>query len=139
MAIYVNTNTQSIFAQRALSGNTFNLQKSIEKLSTGYRINRASDDAAGLSISEKLTSQIKGLEKAEQNIGDGISMLQTAEGSLSIIQDNLQRIRELVVQASNDTNSRNELNAIQREINARVTTIDDIATDTEFNNIALLD
>jgi flagellin len=139
MAIYVNTNVQSIFAQRALGGNTFNLQKSIEKLSTGYRINRASDDAAGLSISEKLTSQIRGLEKAEQNIGDGISMVQTAEGALSIVQDNVQRIRELVVQGLNGTNSANELDAIQREINARIGTIDDISTDTEFNGLALLD
>ena len=139
MAIYVNTNTQSIFAQRALGGNTFNLQKNIEKLSTGFRINRAADDAAGLSISEKLTSQIRGLEKAEQNIGDGISMVQTAEGALSIVQDNLQRIRELVVQASNGTNSDNELDAIQREINARIGTIADIGTDTEFNGLALLD
>ena len=139
MAIYVNTNTQSIFAQRSLGSNTMGLQRNIEKLSTGFRINRAADDAAGLSISEKLTSQIRGLEKAEQNIGDGISMVQTAEGSLSIVQDNLQRIRELVVQASNGTNSRNELNAIQREINARITTIEDIGDDTEFNGIALLD
>ena len=138
MSIYVNTNTQSIFAQRALGTNTMDLQKSIEKLSTGYRINRAADDAAGLSISEKLTSQIRGLEKAEQNIGDGISLVQTAEGALSIVQDNLQRIRELVVQAENGTNSRNELNAIQREINARVNTIDDISTETEFNNISLI-
>jgi flagellin len=138
MAIYVNTNVQSIFAQRALGGNTFDLQKSIEKLSTGYRINRASDDAAGLSISEKLTSQIRGLEKAEQNIGDGISMVQTAEGALSIVQDNVQRIRELVVQGLNGTNSANELDAIQREINARVGTIRDIGTDTEFNGLSLL-
>jgi flagellin len=139
MAIYVNTNVQSIFAQRALGGNTFDLQKSIEKLSTGYRINRASDDAAGLSISEKLTSQIRGLEKAEQNIGDGISMVQTAEGALSIVQDNLQRIRELAVQAANGTNSQNELNAIQREVNARIQTIDDVAGESEFNGINLLD
>ena len=138
MSIYVNTNVQSIFAQRALGGNTFNLQKSIEKLSTGYRINRASDDAAGLSISEKLTSQIRGLEKAEQNIGDGISMVQTAEGALSIVQDNVQRIRELMVQGANGTNSENELAAIQREINARVTTVADITAATEFNNKTLL-
>ena len=115
------------------------MQRSIEKLSTGYRINRASDDAAGLSISEKLTSQIRGLAKAEQNIGDGISLVQTAEGALSIVQDNVQRIRELVVQGENGTNSANELDALQREINARVTTIGDIATATEFNNISLLD
>jgi flagellin len=138
MGIYVNTNTQSVFAQRALSGNTFGLQKNIEKLSTGFRINRASDDAAGLSISEKLTSQIRGLEKAEQNIGDGISLVQTAEGALGVIQDNVQRIRELTVQAANGTNSESELAAIQREVNARVTTIGDITTGTEFNNKTLL-
>ena len=138
MGIYVNTNTQSVFAQRALSGNTFGLQKNIEKLSTGFRINKAADDAAGLSISEKLTSQIRGLEKAEQNIGDGISLVQTAEGALGVIQDNVQRIRELTVQAANGTNSESELAAIQREINARVTTVADIIAVTEFNNKILL-
>ena len=139
MSIYVNTNAQSVFTQRALSQNTNSLQKNIERLSTGLRINRAADDAAGLSISEKLTSQIRGLEKAEQNIGDGISMLQTMEGGLGVVNDNLQRIRELVVQASNGTNSRNELNAIQREINSRVTTINDISDSTQFNGNVLLD
>ena len=139
MSIYVNTNAQSVFAQRALSQNTNGLQKNIERLSTGLRINRAADDAAGLSISEKLTSRIRGLEKAEQNIGDGISMLQTAEGALSVINDNLQRIRELAVQAGNGTNSENELAAIQREVNSRVTAISDITTATKFNGIALID
>jgi flagellin len=139
MPIYVNTNTQSVFAQRSLGNNTMGLQRNIEKLSTGFRINRAADDSAGLSISEKLTSQIRGLEKAEMNVGDGLSMVQTAEGALSIVQDNVQRIRELAVQAANGTNSANELDAIQREINARVNTIDDITTDTEFNGLALLD
>ena len=139
MPININTNTQSVFAQRALGGKTMGLQKNIEKLSAGFRINKAADDAAGLSISEKLTSQIRGLEKAEQNIGDGISMVQTAEGALGAIQDNVQRIRELVVQSSNGTNVRNELNAIQREINARVTTIEDIGDNTTFNGINLLD
>ena len=139
MSIYVNTNAQSVFAQRALSQNTNGLQKNIERLSTGLRINRAADDAAGLSISEKLTSQIRGLEKAEQNIGDGISMLQTAEGALSVVNDNLQRIRELAVQAGNGTNSENELAAIQREVNSRVTAISDITTATKFNGIALID
>ena len=139
MSIYVNTNAQSVFAQRALSQNTNGLQKNIERLSTGLRINRAADDAAGLSISEKLTSQIRGLEKAEQNIGDGISMIQTAEGALSVINDNLQRIRELAVQASNGTNSSNELDAIQREINSRVSAISSISSATKFNGISLID
>lgn len=138
MSIYVNTNTQSIFAQRALSKNTINMQKSIEKLSTGFRINRAGDDAAGLSISEKLTAQVKGLEKAKQNIGDGISLIQTAEGALGVIQDNMQRIRELFVQAVNGTNGEKEKAAIQREINERITAIDDIAKATKFNGNALL-
>ena len=139
MPVYVNTNVQSIFAQRALSKNTMQLQSDIEKLSTGFRINRAADDSAGLSISEKLTSQIRGLSQAEKNIGDGISMVQTAEGALGVIQDNVQRIRELMVQGENGTNSENELAAIQREINARVTTIGEITSATEFNGIALLD
>jgi flagellin len=138
MSIVVNTNIQSLFAQRALGKNTFNLQKSIEKLSTGSKINRAGDDAAGLGISEKLTAQIRGLEKAQQNVGDGISMVQTAEGSLSIVHDNLQRIRELVVQSQNGTNGDDERDSIQAEINKRVDTIDKVADATEFNSIKLL-
>jgi flagellin len=138
MPIIVNTNTQSLFAQRALGSNTTGLQKSIEKLSTGFRINRAGDDAAGLSISEKLTTQVRGLEKAKQNAGDGVSLIQTAEGALGVIQDNLQRIRELFVQATNGTNGENEKAAIQREINERVTTIDDIAKATKFNGNSLI-
>jgi flagellin len=138
MSITVNTNVQSLFAQRALSKNTLSLQKSIEKLSTGSKINKAADDAAGLGISEKLTAQIRGLEKAQQNVGDGISMVQTAEGSLSIVHDNLQRIRELVVQAKNGTNGDDELNSIQSEINKRVETIDSVAKSTKFNDKGLL-
>ena len=117
MGIVVNTNTQSLFAQRALRTNTRNLERNIERLSTGFRINRAADDAAGLSIANKLTTQTRGLEKAMQNASDGISLIQTAEGGLSVIQENLQRIRELVVQGVNGTNGENEKAAIQREIN----------------------
>jgi flagellin len=138
MALVVNTNTQSIFAQRALRNNTSGLERNIEHLSTGYRINRAADDAAGLSISNKLTTSIKGLEKAKQNAGDGISLIQTAEGGLQVIQDNIQRIRELFVQAINGTNGENERAAIQREINERIKTIDDIAKATKFNGNSLL-
>ena len=136
--LVVNTNTQSIFAQRALRKNTMNLQRNIEHLSTGYRINRAADDAAGLSIANKLTTSIRGLEKAKQNAGDGISLIQTVEGGLSVIQENLQRIRELVVQGINGTNGTNEKDALQREINERVNVIDDIANSTKFNGISLL-
>jgi len=114
------------------------LQRNIEHLSTGFRINRAADDAAGLSIANKLTTTIKGLEKAKQNAGDGISLIQTAEGGLQIIQDNLQRIRELTVQAVNGTNGVNEQNALQREINERIKVISDIASSTKFNGISLL-
>ena len=139
MALYVNTNIQSIFGQRALAKNTRALQRDTEKLSTGYRINRSADDAAGLSIVTRMSSQIRGVEQAVKNISDGISMVQTAEGSLSIIQENMQRIRELVVQAANGTNSENELAAMQREANARVQTISDITAETEFNGIYMLD
>ena len=137
-ALVVNTNTQSIFAQRALRKNTMGLQRNIEHLSTGFRINRAADDAAGLSIANKLTTTIKGLDKAKQNAGDGVSLIQTAEGGLSVIQENLQRIRELVVQGINGTNGTNEKDALQREINERVKVIDDIANSTKFNGISLL-
>jgi flagellin len=138
MSIIINTNIQSLFAQRALGRNTLNLQKSIEKLSTGSRINRASDDAAGLSISENLNSQIMGLEKARQNAGDGISFIQTAEGSLSVIQENLQRIRELVVQAKSETNGTTEIDSIQREVNERVKSIEEIALATKYNGNFLI-
>jgi len=138
MSIYVNTNVQSLFAQRALGSNTSNLQKSVEKLSTGLRINRAGDDAAGLSIAQKMTATIGGLGKAQQNASDGISLIQTAEGGLGVAQDNLQRVRELMVQASNGTNSANEVDAIQREINERVRVISDAAGQVQFNGISLL-
>jgi flagellin len=138
MGLVVNTNIQSLFAQRALSKNTYDMQRSIERLSTGFRINKAADDAAGLSISEKMTAEIKGLAKAKQNAADGISLIQTAEGALSVIQDNLQRIRELTVQGLNGTNSTEEADAIQREINERITTIDSIAKATKFNGITVL-
>ena len=138
MGITVNTNIQSLFAQRALARNTISLQKNTERLSTGLRINKAADDAAGLSISEKMTSEILGLRKAKQNALDGISLIQTTEGGLSIIQDNMQRIRELMVQAANGTNGSTELDAMQREINARIQTIGDIAGQTQYNGINLL-
>ena len=138
MSIYINTNIQSIFAQRALARNTNALGKNFEKLSSGLKINSAADDASGLSIANKLTSQIRGLSVAYQNAADGISLVQTAEGGLDIIQENLQRIRELMVQGANGTNGVNELNAIQREINQRIKVIDDISENTQFNGIDVL-
>jgi flagellin len=138
MQLTVNTNTQSLFAQRALRFNTGNLQGNIERLSTGYRINRAADDAAGLSIANKLTTRIRGLEQAGKNAADGISLIQTMEGGLSVVQENLQRIRELVVQGINGTNGPDEIDALQREINERVKIIDDIAQATKFNGTTLI-
>ena len=138
MGIVVNTNTQSLFAQRALRQNTGMVQKSIEKLSTGYRINRAGDDAAGLTISNKMTTLIRGMDQAKRNIGDGIGLISTIDGALGTVQDNLQRIRELTVQGLNGTNSNDERDAIQREINERVTAINDMGTQAQFNGVNLL-
>ena len=138
MGIVVNTNTQSLFAQRALRTNTNMVQKSIERLSTGYRINRAGDDAAGLSISQKMTMLIRGMDQAKRNISDGIGMISTIDGALGTVQDNLQRIRELTVQALNGTNSNDERDAIQREINERITAINDMGTQAQFNGVNLL-
>jgi len=138
MGLTVNTNVESIFAQRALRMNTADLRKSTEKLSTGYRINRAGDDAAGLSISDKMTMLIRGMDQAKRNIGDGIAMISTIDGALSTVQDNLQRVRELTVQAVNGTNSNDERDAIQREINERVQAIQDMGTLAQFNGVSLL-
>jgi flagellin len=138
MGIIVNTNTQSLFAQRALKSNTKMVQSSIEKLSTGSRINRAGDDAAGLFIAEKMTTLIRGMDQAQRNIGDGVAMIATMDGALGVVQDNLQRIRELTVQASNGTNGVDEKDAIQREINERITSIDNMGANATFNSISLL-
>ena len=139
MSIVINNNIASLIAQRNLGNNTSNLIKSIERLSSGYRINHASDDAAGLSISENLRSQIRGNSKAMNNIQDGINMLTIAEGGLSVIGENVQRVRELCVQAANDTNATSEKNAILSEINARIADIDRISKSAQFNKLSLLD
>jgi len=139
MSIVVNTNVSSILVQRSLQTATGSIQNSLEKLSTGYRINKAADDAAGLTISESLKSQARGAATAADNAQSGINLLQTAEGDLAIVQDNLQRIRDLTVQAANGTNGSAERTAIQAEVNQRVTEINRIAQSSQFNNIKLLD
>lgn len=139
MAIVVNNNVSSLIAQRNLAKNSASLTTSIEKLSSGYRINRAADDAAGLSISESLRGQIRGNNQAINNIQNGINLLQIAEGGLNVITDNIQRIRELCIQAANDTNATTERDAVLTEINARLADINRIAKSTKFNNINLLD
>ncbi|MBU6196784.1 MAG: flagellin FliC [Cyanobacteria bacterium REEB446] len=138
MGIIVNTNIQSLFAQRALRSSTKMVGSSIEKLSTGFRINRAGDDAAGLSIAQKMTTLIRGMDQAQRNIGDGIAMISTIDGALGVVQDNLQRIRELTVQALNGTNGSDEKDAIQREINERVISINDMGANATFNGVSLL-
>ena len=138
MPLVINTNVLSLNAQRHLGNNTNALAKSMEKLSSGFRINRASDDAAGLALSESLRTQIRGSEKALGNVQDGMNMLNVADGALQTIQDNLQRMRELTVQAANDTYSTAQRTAIATEINALISDIDRIANSTKFNNISLL-
>lgn len=123
----------------ALNNATNSLNKSLEKLASGFKINRASDDAAGLSIATKLTSEIMGRDSVSKNIGDGLSSLRTAGGGLDAIRGDLQRMRELSVQAANGTNSPDQLNAIQSEIDALKGNINDFAANTEFNGKNLLD
>lgn len=139
MSIVVNTNVSSILVQRSLQTSTGSIQDSLEKLSSGYRINKAADDAAGLTISEGLKSQARGAQTAADNAQSGINLMQTAEGDLAIIQDNLQRIRDLTVQAANGTNGTAERTAIQAEVDQRVTEINRLAKSSEFNSINLLD
>src|SRR5919202_4309869 len=116
MGMRINTNVEAFNAQRNLAATAANYAKSVEKLSSGLRINRAGDDAAGLSISEKLRAQVKGLAQAQRNAQDGISMIQTGEGALNEVHSMLQRMRELMVQASNDTLSSSDRSAISAEV-----------------------
>lgn len=135
----INHNIQALNAYRNLAVNQSNTAKNLEKLSSGLRINRAADDAAGLAISEKMRSQIRGLEVAERNALDAISLIQTAEGALSSVHSMLQRMRELAVQASNDTNTADDRAALDQEIQQLKTEITRVATSTDFNKTALLD
>lgn len=134
----VQHNMTALNANRQLGITNTNLAKSTEKLSSGYRVNRAADDAAGLSISEKMRGQIRGLDQASANAQDGQSLIQTAEGALGEIHSVLQRMRELVVQASNDTNVSADRKAIALELTALTKEIDRIASQTEFNTMKLL-
>lgn len=135
----INTNIASINAQRNLDKSQSSNQQALQRLSSGLRINSAKDDAAGLSISTRFTSQIKGLNVAVRNAGDGIALAQTAEGALGSINDNLQRIRELAVQSANATNSDVDRDALQAEVTQLVDAISTTASDTQFNGRNLLD
>lgn len=135
----INTNISALNAWKNLSITHNHMTKSLEKLSSGYRINRAADDAAGLAISEKMKAQTRGLRQAVRNAQDGISLIQTAEGALNEVHAILQRMRELVVQAGNGIYESDDLQMIQDEINQLVDEINEISTRTEFNTKKLLD
>ncbi len=138
MPLTINTNVMSLNAQRSLNQNTNRLNKSLERLSSGYRINRSGDDAAGLQISETLRSQIRGSKKALDNTMDGLNLLNIVDGAYQTIQNNLQRIRELSVQGANDTYATSQRTAIAQEIDALRADIDRIANSTQFNGVDLL-
>lgn len=135
----INTNIASLNAQRNLDRSQSALGVSLQRLSSGLRINSAKDDAAGLAISERFTAQIRGLNQAVRNANDGISLSQTAEGALTEVTNNLQRIRELAVQSSNATNSNSDRAALQTEVTELLNEIDRVADQTQFNGVQLLD
>ena len=139
MAQVINTNTMSLNAQRNLSSSGASLATTIQRLSSGSRINSAKDDAAGLAISERFGTQIRGTDVAIRNANDGISLAQVAEGSLTEIGNNLQRIRELAVQSSNATNSASDRKALQAEVTQLKSEIDRVAKQSEFNGTKLLE
>ena len=134
----INTNITSLIGQQNLTESQNNLQTSLERLSSGLRINSAKDDAAGQAIANRFSAQITGLSQAQRNANDGISIAQTAEGGLDQVNENLQRIRELTVQAENGTNSDSDLDSIQDEINQRLSEIDRISQETDFNGTKVL-
>ncbi|MCL4410683.1 MAG: flagellin FliC [Gammaproteobacteria bacterium] len=129
----INTNMTSLIGQQNLQKSQSSLATSMERLSSGLRINSAKDDAAGQAIANRMTAQIKGLAQAQRNANDGISLAQTAEGALNQINDNIQRIRELSVQAANSSNSESDIASISEEITARVSEIDRVISDSKFN------
>lgn len=134
----INTNITSLIGQQNLMKSQSALQTSMERLSSGLRINSAKDDAAGQAIANRMSAQITGLSQAQRNANDGISVAQTAEGALNQVNDNLQRIRELSVQAENGTNSQDDLDSIQAEITQRLGEIDRISKETSFNGVKVL-
>jgi flagellin len=138
MALTINTNVASLNAQRNLGTSQTALSKSMQRLSSGLRINSAKDDAAGLAISDRMTAQIRGLNQAARNANDGISLAQTAEGALQETTSILQRMRELAVQSANDTNTATDRTSLQAEVTALVAEVGRIATTTSFNGKVLL-
>ncbi len=138
MAQVINTNSLSLLTQNNLNKSQSSLSSAIERLSSGLRINSAKDDAAGQAIANRFTANVKGLTQASRNANDGISIAQTTEGALSEINNNLQRVRELSVQATNGTNSQSDLDSIQNEITQRLGEIDRVSGQTQFNGVKVL-
>ena len=139
MALVINTNVMSLNAQRNLNTSGASLATSLQRLSSGLRINSAKDDAAGLAISERFTSQIRGLNQASRNASDGISLTQTAEGAMAETTNILQRMRELSLQSANSTNSTGDRQALQEEVAQLQAEISRIANNTEFNGQRIID
>ena len=139
MSLVVNTNVGSLNAQRSLAASSAELKTAMERLSSGSKINSASDDAAGFAIAERMTAQIRGLNMAAKNAGDGLSMLSAIENATNDVTDMLQRMRELAVQAVNDTNTQQDREYLQGEASALLAEIDRVATQTQYNGQAILD
>ena len=139
MALVANTNISSLVAQNHLAAGRRDMETAMERLSSGLRINGAADDAAGLAISNRMEAQVRGYTKALQNVNDGISLAQTAEGAQKEITEMLQRMRELAVQASNTTNNATDRASLDDEVQQLIAEIDQIATTTRFNDQVLLD
>ena len=138
MSLRIQNNVEALNAHRQLVSTSEKVKKSMERLSSGYRINRAADDAAGLAISERMRSQVRGLNQASRNIQDGVSMVQTAEGNLDEVHSMLQRVRELAVQYKNGTLSDSDKAALQTEVNQLASEIERIGTSAKFNGVTLL-
>jgi flagellin len=138
MSLRIQNNVEALGAHRHLTETSGNISKSMERLASGYRINRAADDAAGLAISERMRSQTRGLAQTSRNIEDGVSLVQTAEGNLDEVHSMLQRVRELAVQYKNGTLSTSDQAAIQTEVNQLASEIERIGTSAKFNGITLL-
>ena len=139
MGLVVNTNVASLNAQRAIAASGIELKTAMERLSSGKKINSAADDAAGFAIAERMTAQIRGLNMAAKNASDGLSMLATIENATNDVTDMLQRIRELAVQAVNDTNGTADREYLQAEVTSLLAEIDRVSTQTVYNNMNLLD
>ena len=138
MSLIVNTNVGSLNAQRSLAASGAELKTAMERLSSGKKINSAADDAAGFAIAERMTAQIRGLNMATKNANDGLSMLAVIENATNDVTDMLHRMRELAVQAANDTNGLQDRTFLQKEVSALIEEIDRVATQTQYNNQLVL-